>query len=390
MTGGLRDLSFACVGFVLFWQLVTGNGLTKLPPPDKNLNVYALPVGQGDCTIIQCPASGYNPYQRIGPKRRRLTPLPTLLTVVDMGATRRRGQYMREADVSGFLGEQVKYIEVVTISHPDADHHNYIPTVLPPDQLHALKGVYIGCAKSDYPGSENDDSTTKGWLSAVENWRKLKFAEGKACTTNCSTIHICGGTATLEILGANLAYSESCRNPNSNSLILRLKYGYNFKLLLPGDFQDTAAGSKGGVQNFLIDAWSGSGGIQADFYKLAHHGAYQGGSNMTTLANKDHFLKAVRPKYAFSSSAAPPNTYNHPNCGLYNRLVHLDLIHKGNQVTGALQQYYSCGGPRRSTSTTHNPNNYGIYSTAPTSDQPTIIHIATDGTISSIKPIPYN
>ena len=170
--------------------------------------------------------------------------------------------------------------------------------------------------------------------------------------------------------------------------MLRLKYGHNFKLLLPGDFQDTAAGSSGGAQNLLVNAWSG--GIQADFYKLAHHGAYQGGSNMTTLANKDHFLEAVRPKYAFSSSAAPPNSYNHPNCGLVNRLVHLGSIHKGNQVNGVIQQTYSCGGPRRFAYTIHNPNNYGIYSTATTSNQPTIIHIATDGTISSIKPIPYN
>ena len=27
----------------------------ELPPADDNLNIYALPVGQGDCTVIQCP-----------------------------------------------------------------------------------------------------------------------------------------------------------------------------------------------------------------------------------------------------------------------------------------------------------------------------------------------
>lgn len=297
---------------------------------------------------------------------------------------------MKEVDVLSFLGEQVKYTEVVTISHPDKDHHNYIPTVLPPSQLHALKGVYIGCAKNDYGGSEYDVLTTKGWLSAVENWGKLKFAEGKACAIHCPAISICGGTVTLKMLGANLANWSCSRDPNSNSLVLRLEYKDKFKLLLPGDFQDTAVGSNGGVQNSLINAWSGHGGIQADFYKLAHHGAYQGGSSRTTLASKDHFLKAIRPKYAFSSSAAPPNSFNHPNCGLYNRLVHLGSIHKGNQVTGVLQKYYSCGGPRRYAYTIHDPNNYGIYSTAPRSDQPTIVHIATDGTMSSIKPKPYS
>ena len=30
----------------------------ELPQADDNLNIYALPVGQGDCTVIQCPRTG--------------------------------------------------------------------------------------------------------------------------------------------------------------------------------------------------------------------------------------------------------------------------------------------------------------------------------------------
>ena len=123
-----------------------GNGLTltELPAPDSNLNVYALPVGQGDCTIIQCPArsatqhlTGHNYNLRPSFRTQMPTQMPTLLTVVDMGSSSRSRTdgHMHEDDVSDFLGNQKKYIEVVAISHRDADHHNYIPTVLPLSEL---------------------------------------------------------------------------------------------------------------------------------------------------------------------------------------------------------------------------------------------------------------
>ena len=193
-----------------------------------------------------------------------------------MGAVGRK--YMSEENLSSFLGDQKRYIQVVTISHPDADHHNYIPSVLPISTLSALKGVYIGCTKSQYCGDEYDESTMRGWLSAAENSGKLMFGDGNKCTSSprCPAIEICGGVATLRMLGANMGDAKcSSQYRNSNSLVLRLEYGL-FKLLLPGDFQDISKGSNSGVQRELINAWA-TGGIQADFYKVAHHGAYHAG-----------------------------------------------------------------------------------------------------------------
>ena len=362
---------------VPLWEGVNGRALTKLPAPDGKLNVYALPIGQGDCTIIQCPATRK--------RRHDGSVVKSLLTVVDMGASRTR-RYMSEENVSNFLGNKKNNVEVVTISHPHEDHYNYIPKVLPITTLPVLKGVYVGCMKERYNGYSNDASTMKGWLSAAENSGKLKFADGYRCTTNCSAILICGGRATLRILGANLA-GFRCSYPNSNSLVLRLEYGQNFKVLLPGDFQDIYSGNNGGVQWDLINEWANDGGIQADFYKLAHHGAYQGGMSSTTKANKDHFLQAVRPKYVFSSSEAPPNSYNHPHCGLYKRLRELPSIWivRGNMLTYP-QTYYTCG---RNKQRKVKNNNFGIYTTSPEPNMPTIIHIATNGGISSIEPVPY-
>ena len=145
------------------------------------------------------------------------------------------------------------------------------------------------------------------------------------------------------MLGANLGDARCClRHRNSNSLVLRLEYGRNFKLFLPGDFEDTSPGNNRGVQRDLINAWKNMGSIQADLYKIAHHGAHRGGTNSKTYTNKDHFLQAVRPKYAFSSSAAPPNSYNHSNCGLYERLLMKNIVPIIERPRN-LQAYYTCG-----------------------------------------------
>lgn len=374
MISSWKSLCIVCVVCVPLWEGVNGRELTELPAPDGKLNVYALPIGQGDCTIIQCPATRK--------RRHDDSVVESLLTVVDMGA--RSSRYMSEENVSNFLGNQKKNVEVVTISHPHEDHYNYIPKVLPITTLVALKGVYIGCMKGRYNGYSNDASTMRGWLSAAENLGKLKFADGYRCTTNCSAIQICGGRATLRILGANLA-GFRCSYPNSNSLVLRLEYGKNFKVLFPGDFQDTSSGNNGGVQWDLINEWANhDGGIQADFYKLAHHGAYQGGSSSTTKANKDHFLQNVNPNYVFSSSAAPPNNYNHPHCGLYKRLKSIVRRRPTNP-----QAYYTCGHGSKQRKVKNNNFGFGIYTTSPEPNMPTIIHIATNGGTSSIEPVPY-
>lgn len=371
------SICLALVACVILGGAVNGGVLTELPAPDGKLNVYALPIGQGDCTIIQCPA------KRLFDGSFR----SSLLTVVDMGAL--ANKYMSEDDLSSFLGEQKKNIEVVTISHPDADHYNYIPKVLPIDTLSTLKGVYIGCTKDRYRGEEYDPSTMRGWLSAAENSGKLKFDDGNPCTTDCPSIKICRGMATLRMLGANLGDVRCCdRHRNSNSLVLRLEYRRNFKLLLPGDFEDTSPGNSRGVQRDLIDAWKNmKGGIQADFYKIAHHGAYQGGTSSKTKANKDHFLEAVSPKYAFSSSAAPPNRYNHPHCGLYERLLMKNIVPIVRRPINP-QAYYTCGRAMKKEHKNMN-RNYGIYSTSPEPNMPTIIHIATSGETSTIEPILY-
>ena len=70
---------------ILLLGVVNTQALKKIPPANSNLNVYALPVGQGDSTIIQCPS-------QFGGK----------ITVVDSGSCKSTN-YMTAQDVAHFL-----------------------------------------------------------------------------------------------------------------------------------------------------------------------------------------------------------------------------------------------------------------------------------------------
>ena len=80
--------------------------ITRLTSADQNLNILALPVGQGDATIIQCP-----------------TQYEGKLTVIDMGSSKHKG-FMSKQDITKYLKGFI--IEKVFLSHPDKDHINFL------------------------------------------------------------------------------------------------------------------------------------------------------------------------------------------------------------------------------------------------------------------------
>ena len=57
MGGSWTSICLVPIACAILCEAVNGRQYTKLPTPDGNLNIYALPIGQGDCTIIQCPAN---------------------------------------------------------------------------------------------------------------------------------------------------------------------------------------------------------------------------------------------------------------------------------------------------------------------------------------------
>ena len=81
-----------------------------LPFPNSDLNIFALPVGQGDSIIIQCPAQ-YGGF----------------VTVVDSGSCKSTN-YMSAQNVSDALKGHI--IEKIFLSHHDKDHINYVDAIV--------------------------------------------------------------------------------------------------------------------------------------------------------------------------------------------------------------------------------------------------------------------
>ncbi len=373
-----------------------------MPPPDAHLHVYALPVGQGDATVIQCPIAKYGDQSHV--------------SIVDMGSTSRQNAeegitYMTDPEIRNFLG--AAQVDYVFLTHGDRDHYNILPNIA---NVNLVQHVYIGCSRSDYRMRR-----IREWLSAAYTARKLTTFSTHGCTTDCypTSVAICGCSSNIgiRVMGANLDVfdlGQGCTN--GDSLVLRLEYG-NFRLLLPGDLEDYSGFTydtdgyitsnvlddngnsfyrRPGILRRLINNWNPSSinifyqvhntapsvGIAANFYRLAHHGTWPHG-------NKPFFLEAIQPHYAFSSSQLPgtPGTHNHPNCQLYDSMISMTRNQRIpiQRVYGsALQMEYSCGlaGERYHES----DNVYGIYTTA-VSDSRNVFHnyiikMDTDGTVN--------
>ena len=215
----------------------TANGeqQAQLPNPDANLNIYAIPVGQGDCTVIQCPSTK-------GGK----------ITIVDIGSRKSTG--FSQNDVINYLSGQ--YIEYLFLTHSDQDHVNYVVSHfgdLLANQI-PYPPVYHSCP----------------WSRYKINIPNLVHNEIKTCCP-CNSMTICQGAVTLKILASGFNNCPTS-NPNGDSIVMQAIHNYNgVKVFLPGDFEGDASF----INQFLVCA----GRMKSAIMRLSHHGADNGKAN---------------------------------------------------------------------------------------------------------------
>ena len=273
---------------------------------DGQLHIYALPVGQGDGTVIQCPngdiaivdlgstASGkqnlqYNGGNKI--KRLKLT-IPI---------------YMTDEELNTFLGESnVKY---VFITHADIDHYNLFEKI-DHKRLATVSEAYVGGTEYEYSNK-------------MHEWLNRYFSTDVHYSPPFNTVvSICSDDPVkMKVVAINTDAGNPKRR-NSNGMALRLEYG-KFSLFLPGDLEDSNNNKNGLLRNGksgVLKTVSDRGGIQSTVYRLSHYGAWP-------KANKPFFLQVIQPKYVFSSSELPPGRYGHPRCDLYDAMI--DMTNKG-------------------------------------------------------------
>jgi competence protein ComEC len=208
------------------------------------LEVHFIDVGQGDAILVD---------------------LGSFEVLIDGGPNDKWVPYL-EGRVDG-------PIELLIVTHPDADHIGGLPTVL---QLYKVESVWTTAAT-------NTTAAYQAYLSALRN-------------SGASTVTVsCGYTKVFDSPGLKLEVLHPCSlsgDLNNDSLVLRLTYG-EVTFLFTGDIE------KEGEQALLRR------GVLApvDVLKVAHHGS--------ASSTSTDFVNAVKPKISVISVGK--NNYGHPS-----------------------------------------------------------------------------
>ncbi|XP_065913469.1 uncharacterized protein [Dysidea avara] len=311
---------------VLLGPGIQGQLLTSIPQPSNTyVQVYALPVGQGDCTIIQCPSSGD-------------------IIVFDCGSS--GANRIPPSYVQTFLGNNINKVRYIFLTHANKDHYNYLYEITTWNNS-SVTAVIVGGKKSDY-----SSANISNWLNNWNTLSKLYMVKnGMSCisgVTNCIITNVRTPTSTISTnfcnnqnIQFNILASNVGSTANQKSIVMKIVHS-SWSLLLSGDMEGPAA---------TTIAMALTTTLKSKVYKISHHGA-------SSIANSAQWLGPIKPEQAFASSGYAYGNCRHPTCVTINRILAL------NTIIAATSHALYCGG---------NPNmNYptfqrSIFETSPTS-----------------------
>ncbi|MBF6599000.1 MAG: DNA internalization-related competence protein ComEC/Rec2 [Dehalococcoidia bacterium] len=250
--------------------LVAGIGLPALvlavsvaamarPSAPARLRVTVLDVGEGDSILIQTPG-GRDVLVDGGPGRATLRGLGKALPWND------------------------RSLELVVLTHPQADHMIGLPDVL---DRYDVRAVLAGPGTASSAGYD-------AWLRAVQD-------EGRTLQTARQGMSIdLGGGARMDVLAPD-AGEAADSNVNNTGVVLRVSWR-KVSFLLAADIEAKTE------QALLADSVD----LRSTVLKVAHHG-----SNTSSTAA---FLAAVQPQMSVVSAGAR-NPFGHPRPDVVARLA---------------------------------------------------------------------
>ena len=259
-----------------------------LPPPSTDiLNILALPVGQGDCTFIQCPNGN--------------------VIVKDCGSS--GGLRLTPAQIQNHFGPSIGRAVAIMITHPDRDHFNYLYQIQ--WDIQSIQAVIIGGTLQDYarfPDIHN-------WLVSFDTMGRLHTVNnGQPCIGTCTvptgTSFCDNANIRFDILAANVGPSS-----NERSIVMKVSVSNGWSALLPGDMEGRAATAIATDPQVRPQ-------LRSTVYKMAHHGA-------SRLANQPDWLRPIQPRTAFASSGYNFGSCRHPRCETIRRIEALQSIAMG-------------------------------------------------------------
>ena len=187
-----------------------------------------------------------------------------------------------DSSVLSGLGEVMpfwdKTLDLVVLTHPDADHITGLVAVLERYQVETVL----------WTGKRRDTKVFSAFMQALqkEDAKEIIAIAGKRITFD-------GSGAVLEILYPFLDTDIEKTASNETSIIARFTEGEH-TVMLTGDTTEK-------IEKLLVGARED---MKADILKIAHHGSKSSSSL--------EFLKAVSPEIAIISVGSD-NRYGHPN-----------------------------------------------------------------------------
>jgi competence protein ComEC len=238
------------------------------------LRVFFLDVGQGDAIFIEA-ANGNQILIDGGPDNKILSELPKVMPVGD------------------------RSIDLVVLTHPDADHLNGL--------IEVLRRYDVGQVLENQADFNNP---------AYAVWDKLKNEKTEVARAKAGQVINIDRETTMLILYPFADEQPDSKN-NNNSIVAKLIYG-NFSVLFPGDIETKLEKKLIGQ---LVE-------LDSDFLKLAHHGS--------KTSTTEEFLDLVSPEAVFISVAGK-NSYGHPSPLVIDRLEKRQIKYYRTDKEGSIK-----------------------------------------------------
>ena len=237
------------------------------------LEIHCLDVDQGDCTLVVCP-NGFSVLIDCG----SFTDGPAMVN--------RTKAYLSEH----LPGDE---IDVVLITHPDADHYQLLPEVLADFQINKL--LHVGTA------SEHGVNDVDAWIDGLASVVEIIEAHELDSEDSPSDLFD-SGDVEFHIIAADVEGSFS--EKNARSIVVRIDHD-EFEAILTGDatFETEEEIVLGYSSKFL----------DVELLKIGHHG-----SSFTSTSSG--WVEMLRPQTAIVS-AGFNSPFDHPRQSVIERVA---------------------------------------------------------------------
>lgn len=250
-------LALISIASVLAWLLAA----PQTAPQGKHLTVDMLNVGQGDSILITTP-SGYQLLIDGGPNQSVLSELNAVMDAGDHS------------------------IDMLMLSHPDADHVTGLVDVLRDYQVQTIL----------MPDVAKTTAVYKAWVEGIN-----KEGAQLHVIKQAQTFTLPDGVRLTILSPTPQTYHEG-EPANDASIVVRLDYGQR-SFLFTGDEEQT-------IEERLLADNNNHALLDVDVLKVPHHGS--------KTSSTAEFIKVVSPQIALIS-VGKDNKYGHPSPAVIDR-----------------------------------------------------------------------